>query len=146
MNKPTKHFKRWRVYSWKAAQGEVIPVESPLPAAAVKALGLVPCGSTADGKATAYMKTGNAPDTVKLLDADTSPAPALLAADNTPLSGNPFEGLRQVVADACDVDNRRAGGQEYYAEKYPAFVKMSEREHEARQRAAIVAASDGSGS
>lgn len=145
MRKPVKHFKRWRVYSWKAAPGEVVPVEAPLPDAAVKALGIVPCGSTADGKATAYMKAEGSkkPDTAKVLDADTSPVPVLLAADNTPMSGSPYEGVRQIVAVACDVDNRRAGGTEYYAEKYPAFVKLGEREHEARQRAAIVAAAEG---
>lgn len=53
-----------------------------------------------------------------------------------------YEGVCQIVAAACDVDNRRAGGEEYYAAKYPAFIKLSEREHEAKQRAAVIAAAD----
>ena len=52
-----------------------------------------------------------------------------------------WDGLRQLVARECDVDNRRgAGGAEYYAEKYPAFVRLGMREMEGKQRAAALAA------
>jgi hypothetical protein len=53
-----------------------------------------------------------------------------------------WDGLRAIVARECDVDDRRGeGGVRYYAEKYPAFVRMAEREMEGKQRAAVLAAS-----
>lgn len=131
--------------SWGAPRGSVVPVETPLPKAVEKSLGLEWAGATPSGEPTGYFKPeGSAqPDQVGVV---VTPARrALVATDGTAMPEGTeeeerYEGLRSLVARECDVDNRRAGGAEYYAEKYPAFVRMAEREVDARERAAALAA------
>jgi len=134
--------------SWGAPRGSVVPVETPLPKAVEKSLGLEWTGANPDGTPTGYVKPEES-DKPDVVGVSAAPARrALVAPDGTAMpegteEEDRWEGLRPIVARECDVDNRRAGGAEYYAEKYPAFVKMAEREMDGKARAAALAASHG---
>jgi hypothetical protein len=106
-------------------------------------------GSDAQGEPTSYMKPERAtePDEVMLpRQVAKSRRSGAVAQDGTvDPKDNRWAGLRNIVARACDVDNRWGGKQmgEYYAEKYPPFVRMASREADIKQRAAVIAAKEG---
>lgn len=145
---PAKHYASWRTVSWRAPRGQVVALPEPLPDAVAEGLGLMVQGADEQGRPTSYSKPveSSRPDTVRI---PHSRRHALVVADGTAMpegtqESDRYDGLRQLVARECDVDNRRGeGGVEYYAEKYPAFVRMAEREMDAKQRAAALAASHG---
>lgn len=144
---------------WVYGRGVSVDVGA-LPQAIAEALGLVATGyrpgaSPEDAATpTEWMKPeeSSRPDEVLVARSLlTETRRAVVAPDGTAMpegtcETDRWDGLRAIVARECDVDDRRGeGGTRYYAEKYPAFVRMAEREMEGKQRAAALAASHGMG-
>lgn len=144
---------------WVYGRGVSVDVGA-LPQAIADALGLVATGyrpgaSEDDAPVpTEWMKPQEStrPDEVLVAIGGQSPGRrAVVATDGTAMpegtcDADRWDGLRAIVARECDVDDRRGEcGVRYYAEKYPAFVRMAEREMEGKQRAAALAASHGIG-
>jgi hypothetical protein len=142
---------------WVYGRGVSVDVGA-IPQAVAQALGLVATGyrpgASPEDEAipTEWMKPQESSRPDEVLVAFKSPSRrASVAADGTAMpegacDADRWDGLRAIVARECDVDDRRGeGGVRYYAEKYPAFVRMAEREMEGKQRAAALAASHGIG-
>lgn len=145
-----------RLVRWVYGRGVSVDVGS-LPQAIADALGLVATGyrpgASEDDEPTPteWMKPEESSRPDEVLVACSPSRRALVATDGTAMpegtcDADRWDGLRAIVARECDVDDRRGeSGVRYYAEKYPAFVRMAEREMEGKQRAAALAASHGIG-